>query len=240
MCRQLELRVVERALALEEDEDEAGTLAAGLLERDGQERASIGSRRGCAKPRTEAIVLAEPPRCEDLAAARTEGQGGRGFMKVRRETVRQLVRAGELEPRTGGAEHGGRVTAEGLRGGLCDRIQRLLLGEGLTQDGRDPVEAALDVRLACALLVRLGIPERDRREAREGLDQGQVGLLEAAGIARADAEHAADLAEREDRRFHHLGEARIAVGRRWLFGLAEVAPQHGLAGRDRVADRAGD
>jgi hypothetical protein len=37
VCGQLELRVVEGALAAEEDEDEAGTLAAGLLERDGQE-----------------------------------------------------------------------------------------------------------------------------------------------------------------------------------------------------------
>ena len=238
--RQLELRVVEGALALEEDEHEAGTFAAGLLERDGQERASVGRRSGRSKPRTEAIVLAEPPGCEHLAAARTEGQCRRGFAEVRREPVRELVGAGELEPGAGGAEHGGRVTAERLRGGLCDRIQRLLLGEGLTQDSRDPVEAALDVRLPSALLVRLGIPERDRREAREGLDQGQVGLLEAAGVARADAEHAADLAEREDRRFHHLGEARVAVGGRRLLGLAEVASQHGLAGRDRVADRAGD
>ena len=156
------------------------------------------------------------------------------------ELLRQLVRARQLEPGTGRPEYRGRVAAERLGSRLSDRIERLLLGQRLAQHSRDPVEAALDLRLPRALLVRLGVPERNRGEARERLDQAQVRLLEATGLARADAEDAADLAEGEDRRIHHLCERRVAARGRRLLGLGELAPQHRLAGGDRVADRAGN
>ena len=107
------------------------------------------------------------------------------------------------------------------------------LGERLAQHGGDPVEAALDPRLAGALLVGLRVPERDRGEAGEGLDQPQVRLLEAAGSRDQTPSTPRDLAEGEDRRVHHLGELRVGAGGRRLLGLGEVAPQHGLAGRDR-------
>ena len=156
------------------------------------------------------------------------------------ECVRELVAAGELELVAGSSQHRRRFAAECLRCGLGDRVQRLLLGERLAQHSCDPVEAALDLRLTRALLVRLGVAERDRGEARERLDQPQVRLLETAVLPGADTEDSADLAERVDRRVHHLGEVGVAAPGRRLLGRGEVAPQHRLPGRNRLADRAAD
>src|SRR6188472_1446652 len=101
---------------------------------------------------------------------------------MRGKPLCELVRAGELERRTGAAEHGGRVAAERVGSRLRDRVERLLLRQRLAEHGRDPVEAALDLCPPRALLVGLGVPERNRRETGERLDQAQVRLLEAAGL----------------------------------------------------------
>ena len=181
--RELELIVVERALALEEDEHETRSLAPRLLQRNGQQRASPGGRRRGPEPVAEAVVVPEPPGRQHLAAAGARRQRRRALAEVRREPLRELVGAGQLERRTGAAEHGRRVAAERVGSRLRDGVERLPLGQRLAQHGRDPVEAALDLRPPRALLVRLGVPEGDRRETGERLDQAQVRLLEAAGLA---------------------------------------------------------
>ena len=156
--RQLELLVLEGALSLEEHEHEPCSFAARLLERDCEEGVPVRGRRRGADAVAEAVVLGEPPRCEHFPAAGTRGQLRRVILKVSGESLRQLVRAGELEPGAGRPEHRSRVAAERLRGGLRDSVERLPLRERLAQHSRDPVEAALDLRLPRALLVGLGVP----------------------------------------------------------------------------------
>ena len=136
------------------------------------------------------------------------------------------------------AEHGRRVAAERLGRSLSDRVERRLCGQRLAQHGRDPVEAALDLRLARALLVRLGVAEGDRREAREGLDQPEVRLVEAAGSREQTPRTPRGLAEREDRRVHHLFEDRV-VRRRGGCSVPGSSGEDRPAGGDRLADRAG-
>ena len=238
LAGKLELVVPERSLPLEEDEHEPGSARTRLDQRHGQQRVAPGRGGGGSEPVAEPSVVEEPARGQDLAAAGAVGELGSRDAEMRCEGVRELVTAHELELGAEPAEHRGRVPAERLGRGLRDRVQRLLLRQWLAQNRGDPEEAALDLGLACALLVRLRVPERNRREAGERFDQPEVGELEAAGLARADAEDAANLPEREDRRVHHLGELGVRGGRRRLLGLAESPPQHGLAGRDRLPDRA--
>ena len=156
--RELELVVVEGALALEEDEHEPCSLAAGLLERDGQQRVAAGRRRRRPEAVAEALVVTETPGGEHLAAAGTRRQRRRALAEVRGEPLGELVAAGQLERRAGATEHCRRVAAERLGGRLRDGVERLLLGERLAEHGGDPVEAALDLGLPRALLVGLGVP----------------------------------------------------------------------------------
>ena len=191
-----------------------------------------GASRGAPRP--------PPPRARCRSARRRGADGTRAFpprgtsergrgLPRWAASPRRARRSRPAQARRRRPEHCGRAAAERLGGRLGDGVERLLLGERLAQHGGDPVEAALDPRLPDALLVGLRVSERDRGEAGEGLDQPQVRLLEAPGVARADAEHAADLAEGEDRRLHHLGEDGVGACRRRLLGLRELAPQHRLA-----------
>ena len=63
-------------------------------------------------------------------------------------------------------QHGGRVAAERLGRGLGDRVEVSAQRERLAEQRRDPVEAALDPRLARRSLEALGVPQRERRERR--------------------------------------------------------------------------
>ena len=71
---------------------------------------------------------------------------------------------------------------------------------GSPEDRRDAGEAALHARLPRALLVGLGVPQRERRQRGEGADDVGVALAEPALFARRGAEHAARLARVDDRR----------------------------------------
>ena len=116
-----------------------------------------------------------------------------------------------LEPAARRDEHRGGAPAERLGGSLGDRLERRGAGEGLPEHRRDPVEAALDPRLPCALREHLGVPQRERSEAGEGLEDVRVPAREPASLAPADAEHAAHLVAPEHRRGDHVREA--VVGR---------------------------
>jgi hypothetical protein len=86
--RELELFVVERALALEENEHEPSPFAPGLLEWNGQQRVPTGSRRRGPEAVAEAIVVAETPGRQHLAAAGTRRQRRGALAEVRREPFR--------------------------------------------------------------------------------------------------------------------------------------------------------
>ena len=148
------------------------------------------------------------------AAARKSGPccPGRALRRgSRARSAGQLVRPDRLEPAARRDEHGGRAPAERLGRGLGDRLERRGAGERLPEHRRDPVEAALDPRLPRALREHLGVPQRERGEPRERLEDVRVPLREAAPLAPADAEHPAHLVAPEHRRGDHVGEA--VVGR---------------------------
>ncbi len=113
----------------EEDEHEPSSLAPGLLERDGQQRAAPGGRRRGPEAVAEALVVAETPGRQHLAAAGTRRQRRRALAEVRREPLRELVGAGQ-QRRAGAAEHGRGVAAERLGRGLRDRVERLRSDSG--------------------------------------------------------------------------------------------------------------
>jgi hypothetical protein len=89
---------------------------------------------------------------------------------------------------------------------LRDRVERRRLREVLGQRRGDPVEAALHARLAHALLEACGVPNCERCETGERLEQVRLELAEeAVRVARRHAEHAAALS-----RPRHLGRDRAA------------------------------
>ena len=125
------------------------------------------------------------------------------------EIRRQLVRPDRLEAAARRHEHGGRGSSERLGGRLRDRLERRGARQRLPEHGRDPVEAALNPRLPCALREHLGVPQRERREPGESLENARVPLREAAALATTDAEHAAHLVAPGHRRRDHVGEAFV-------------------------------
>ena len=147
--------------------------------------------------------------------------------------------AGKLQVVPAGAQDGGGLAAERLRRRLGDGVERCFCRQRLAQHRRDPVETALDLRLARALLVRLGVAQRHRRQAREAFDQPDVRLVEAIRLERADAEDAERLPERQDRGVHHLFEDRVVRRRRRLLGRGKVTAEDRPACRDRLADGSG-
>ena len=217
MTGEVELVVVEHLLTAEEHEHDPEPLSR-LRERNGEHRRAVGLLRHTRQRVVEAAVVAETARRQHLARPGGGDQGRRLGAEVRGEARREVVRTRELELAAGGTQHGGGVAAQRLRRRLGDRIQRRLSRQRLAEHRGDPVERPLDLCLSSALLVDLCVAQCDRGEARERLDQPQVGFLEAPRLVRPDAEHAADLAEREDRRVHHLGEDGVAGVRRWLLG----------------------
>ena len=127
--------------------------------------------------------------------------------------------------------------AERLTRRLRDGVKRRGERERLHQHGGDAVEAALDPRLARALLERLGVAQCERGERRERLEQLEPLLVEAPRGPRAHAEHASHLVEDRDRRDHHVFELAIARRRKRLLRPREVALQNRSPRRDRFAER---
>ena len=193
---------------------------------------------GFHEPGGEATVVAQTARREHLAGPSRHRQRRGVRPQIVGETTVEAVDARKLEVVAVGAEHGGTLAAERLGRGLRDGVERRLCGQRLAQHGRNPVEATLDLRLPRALLVRLGIAERDRCQARERFDQPEIRLVELIRVARADSEDPQRLPERQDRRVHHLVEDRVVLRRGRLLGRAEVTTKHRPAGGDCLPDRA--
>ena len=148
------------------------------------------------------------------------------------------MRAGEHEPVAGRLEHESRRAAERVARGLSERVEGLAEGERRAEHLCDPVEAPLHLGLALALAEALGVVKREGREAGEGVEELEVLLVEPAVLPRADAEHAADLAEPRDRRVHDLGEHVVVPCRRRRLGAREIALQDRAPGGEHLLERA--
>ena len=151
---------------------------------------------------------------------------------------RKLVRAGEHEPVAARLEHESRRAAERIARGLSERVEGLAEGERRAEHLGDPVEAPLHLGLALALAEALGVVKREGREAGEGVEELEVLLVEAAVLPRADAEHAADLAQPRDRRVHDLGEHLVVLRRRRRLGAREIALEDRATGGEHLLEGA--
>src|SRR5581483_11425138 len=99
----------------------------------------------------------------------------------------------------------GEVGAEGVRRRLRGSVEGLLERQRFAEQRRDAVEAALDSRLPHARLEALGVPQRERGERREGLEQLLVVGAEAPlAVAQRHAQQPERLAGRG-----HGSEERI-------------------------------
>ena len=120
--------------------------------------------------------------------------------------------------------------AERLGRSLSDRVQSRRLRERLGERRGDAEEAALDPRLANALLEARGVPHGQRREPRECLEQLGVGVVEVAfRVSRAHAEDATRLARPGHRCCDRAGEARIRLVRHGLLLVVVDVGEHGAA-----------
>ena len=239
--REQHVLVREGAASLEEHDARVGLLATAG-DRSADERAVALGGEQLAQLGVEAVVAGELRRGEDAPffGVDRKGPGGRADPdgKAPADRVRQLVRAGEDDLVAGALEHDRRRAAERLGGRLRQRVESLLERERRAEHLGDPVEAALDLGLALALLEALGVVERQGGEAREGLDHLDVAGLETAGLAVADAEHSSYLAEPRDRRAHDVVEDRVRRAGRGLLGRCEVVGQDRAPRLERPADRA--
>ncbi len=128
---ELEVVVAERPLLGEEDEHEP---AAGLprrLDRDGEERAiAVPSRRGAQVRRADARRPRWSEDDEDAALGAPRGRAGRGVPPPARRACGRASSGQLVRPRPASSrpldadEHGRGASAQRLRGGLCDRLER--------------------------------------------------------------------------------------------------------------------
>ena len=170
-------------------------------------------------------------------ACRKPDSPSRPGLERSRERRGELVSAREAKRPCARHHDGGERGAERLACSLRDGVQRRGERERLDEHGGDAVEAALDPRLARALLERLGVAQCQRRERRERLEQLEPLLVEAPRGPRAHTEHPSHLVEDRDRRNHHVFELAIARRRERLLRPREVALQNRSPRRDRFAER---
>src|SRR4051794_13677147 len=231
VARQLEILVHERPRLLEEDEDEPCLVGARVVDRRREER-GVGVLRGGAPDAVEALVPLHLRRGQELAGARRRdedaGVGVEAGVEELRELLRHPLRPDDLETPAVREQHRGERPAERVRGGVPERVHRPREGERLAQRGRDLVEAALHPRLAVALLERLGVLERQRRKACEGIQRRLRRRRERSLLARERADDAADLAAVLDRRAEHGCEPAQRAG------TAYDAPRGHRGRRQRV------
>ena len=148
------------------------------------------------------------------------------------------MRTGEHEPVAARLEHESRRAAERIARGLSERVEGLAEGERRAEHLGNSVEAPLHLGLALALAEALGIVKREGREAGEGVEELEVLLVEAAVLPRADAEHAADLAQPGDRRVHDLGEHPVILRRRRRLGACEITLEDRATGGEHLLEGA--
>ena len=131
-------------------------------------------------------------------------------------------------------QNGRARAAECLGRRLGQRIERRLQRHRLSERRGDPVKAALHAGLARVLLEALGVPQRECRKVREGLQELALGAGKPPGaLARADPEDALDLPGPAHRRDDCAVESLVRRVRDGLGNLLVVVGESGAAARDR-------
>ena len=187
---QLEVVVGERALLGEEDDDEPAFFAPRRVDRDREQRADAGE----APPiLAEPLVVVERGRGEEPALAggglERRRRPRHAVGERRREFVRNPVGGSELEAACAGHQDRGEGPAQRLVRRMGDRVERGRVRQVLGERRGDPVEAALDPRLANALLEARGVSHGERGQPGERLEEVRLELAElAVGVTRRHAE----------------------------------------------------
>ena len=114
-----------------------------------------------------------------------------------------------------------------LRGRVVGLVER----QRLSEERRDAREAALEPRLTRARLEALRVPQRERGQRRESLEQLDIVVVKTAfGVAHSDTEHAEPLA-----RPHH---GRLEAERERVVGGVGQAPDDALLAVRHLRDPA--
>ena len=241
MARELEVVVAEVPALGEEDDHEPSGGLPRRRDRHGEERGAADLLRQRLPVALEALVRRNRGRGEDASLGRRGMQGASGSWETALERAgqdgRDVVRADELQSSRSAArhQHGREGAAERLGRGERDRVQRLDEGERRAEHGGDAVEAALDARLARALLEGVRVPDGERGEAGERVeDVGVVGLERARAAAAADADHAQRPGGSGHRRHDRVREAGVGVMRNRTLDARVVGGDDGPAALDRL------
>jgi len=204
---ELEVVARERAPVGEEHDDQSTAVA---LDRDGEQC----FERRVAPEAVEALVVASVRRGHDAAVG--------GCLHERRrelelpQPVREPVRARDSQAAAGfGHHHRCERAVDRLGRGVRRSVQRLRARERLGEQRRDARGHPVDACLACPLGEGLRVPECERGETRERLEEIEVVLLEAPlrSGAHADAENAPHVAAPNHRRHERLDEAEVRIVR---------------------------
>ncbi len=206
MAGELHVVVAERPLLVEEDENEAGCVVAGL-ERHDEERPEPAGRPEAAPALREPLVAGHRGRGQELTVRCSEAERvgilGEPLLQCRAQRVRQVVRADDVERAPSRHHHRRERAAERLARGLRERVEGRRERQRLTEHGRDAVEAALDLEPALVLDDELRSVDAEPELARERFDERDVDVGPAAGGRAVDREHPDALPEDQDRRREH-------------------------------------
>ena len=149
------------------------------------------------------------------------------------------MQAGQPQVAVDRHQHRRARAAERLGRRLGEGVERLLERDRLAERRGDPVEAPLDAGLAAPLLEALRVAQCERGQVGEGVEQTRLAAREPPlRVARADAEHALDLAGPAHRGDHRRVESRVRLVGDGFEDLRVVLDQRRTAACDRPSGQA--
>ena len=231
---ELQVIVDELARSGEEDDHQAAVLAARRVDGDRKQRAEARLDRQASPRLAKSIVVRDVRRSEHaaLGSAGLEHRCGVGepVSQELGQRLGQLHRSGQRQAPRLRHQNRGCGATERFGRSLSNRVQSRRLRERLGERRGDAEEAALNPRLANALLEARGVSHGQRSEPREGLEQLGVGVVEVAfRVSRAHAEDATRIARPGHRCSDRAGEARVRLVRHGLLLVVVDVGEHGAA-----------